>query len=279
MKLDMGKTWNDATALLKGNVTLVATIVGLYYFLPSFAIALLVPEIANPAAPAAPPGADPEVVLEAMVAAMQEQYTLGWPYFLVITIAQYIGAVSVLALFPVRGTATVGEALSAGLRGAPTYLATQILFVLAAGIVFGLLAGSAFALSPFLGVLIGFILFVGLVYVSVKLIMVPAVIGMERELNPIAAMKRSWVLSKGNSVVICVFLLILFVVIGLISLLATLVLTTVFAAFGDPVAGIGTALVSSLTNAAIGGIFLVVLAAIHRQLSSPADRKDLEAFD
>lgn len=279
MKLDMGKAWNDATALLKGNFTLIAAIVGLYYFLPSFAIALLFPEIAAPATPAAPPGADPRATIEAMAAAIQEQYARGWPFFLAITIAQYLGAVSVLALFPTRGGATVGEALSAGLRGAPIYFAAQIIFILAAGIVFGLFAGLAFALSPILGVIVGLILGVGLLYASIKLILVPAVIAMEGERNPIKAMKRSWALSKGNTLLIFVFLLVLFVVIGLISLLVTLVLTTILSAFGGPVAGIGTALVSSLTSAVIGGVFLVVLAAIHRQLSSPADRADLEAFD
>ncbi len=279
MKLDMGKTWNQATALLKGNAGLVATMVGLYYFLPSFAIALFVPEIANPTPPAAPPGTDPQVAMEAMVASMQEAYLRGWPYFLVMTIAQYIGAVSVLSLFPERGGATVGEAMAAGLRGAGTYFVTQILFILGAGIVFGALVGLTFALSPALGVIVGFILFIGLIYVSIKLILVPAVIGMERQLNPIAAMKRSWALSKGNSLLIFIFLLVLFIVIGLISLLVSLVLTTVLAAFGGQIATIGTALISSLTSAALGGLFLVVLAAIHRQLSAPADRQDIEAFD
>lgn len=280
MKLDMGKAWSDATGLISTNFGLLASIVGLFYFLPSFGVALLAPEVANPTPPPMPAGgSDPNAALEAMMGALQEQYANGWPYFLFITIAAYVGSVSVLALFAERGNPTVGDALKAGLRGAPIYLATQLIFALTIGLVAGLLVAGAVLISPVLGIVVGLIVIIGAVYASIKLILVPAIIGMEGNLNPISVMRRSWKLTKGNSLLIFVFLFVLIVVVGLVSLVASLVLTTVFAAFGEPVASIGAGFISSLSSAIVGGLFLCVLAAIHRQLTPGASQADIEAFD
>jgi len=278
MKLDMGKAWSDAMALLSGNFGLVATIVGLFYFLPSFAFALLLPEVANPAPPPMPAGEDPDAVLEVTLAALQQQYAEGWPYLLVISLTAYIGAVAVLALFQERGNPTVGDALKTGFMGAPTYMATQILFGLAVGIVGGLLVGIAATISIYLAVPIGIIVLVAIIYASIKLVLVPAIIGMERNFNPITVMKRSWQLTKGNSLLIFLFLFILILIVGLISIVLTLVLTTIFAIFGEPVLSIGSGLVSSLISAVMGGLLLVVLAAIHRQLTHTSTAQ-LETFE
>ncbi len=275
----MGKAWNDAAALLQANFGLIATILGLYYFLPSFAIALLFPEIANPAPPEIPPGTDPEVALAAISAFIEEQYAQSWPFLLAITLAQYIGTVSVLALFPNQGSATVGDAMKSGFVGTPSYLATQLIFVIAASLAVGLIGGLMLALSPFAGIPVIVLMMVGVAYVAVKLTLVPAVIAMEGELNPIKAMKRSWALTKGNSVLIFFFLLVLFIVMGLIALVATMLVTVVFAAIGGTVAQIGTGFVESLINAVTGGVFLIVLASIYRQLASPGGSGELDVFD
>lgn len=279
MKLDMGKAWSDATGLIGSNFGLLTTIVGLFYFLPSFAITLLVPEVANPTPPPAPGGSDPEAAFRAMMETLQEQYATGWPYFLATTLAAYVGSVAVLALFAERGNPTVGDALKAGFRGAPIYLATQLIFGLAIGLVGGLLVTGAVLISPFLGILVGIIVLVAAVYASIKLILIPAIIGIEGDLNPISVMKRSWALTKGNSLLIFVFLFVLLIVVGLVSLVVTLVLTTILAAFGEPVASIGAGFVSSLSSAIVGGLFLCVVAAIHRQLAPGASKADLETFD
>ena len=105
------------------------------------------------------------------------------------------------------------------------------------------------------------------VYVSVKFMFIPTVIAMEGEMNPITALKRSWDLTKGNSLRIFAFLVVLFVVAILLTLVVSLVLATVFSIFGGTVATIGVALVDALVGAALGGLLLVVLASMHRQLS------------
>ena len=275
----MGKAWNDATALLTDNFGLIATILALYYFLPSFAIALLFPEISNAAPPEIPAGADPETTLAIMSGFFEEQYARSWPFLLVVSLAQYVGTVSVLALFPDRGSATVGDALKSGLRGALPFLATQLIFVIGASVAVGLIGGLSIAISPFLGIPVIMLMMVGVAYVAVKLTLVPAVIGMQGELNPIKAMKKSWRLTKGNSILIFIFLLVLFITMGLIALVVSMLVTTAFAVIGGTVAQIGGGFFESLVNAVTGGVILVVVAAIYRQLASPGGTGDLEVFD
>lgn len=275
----MGKAWDDAVSLIGSNFGLLATILGLFYFLPTFAVALFFPELNNPEMAAAPPGADPDVALEAMMAGFQEIYARSWPFLLVTTLLQYVGAICVFALFPIEGNPTVGEALQKGLRGAPSYLATQLIVAIGAAIVFGIPIGIAFAISPVVGALLILPLVIAIIYVTIKLTLVPAVIGVEGELNPVTAIKRGWALTKGNSLRIFFFLVVLFLVAGLITIVVTGALTVVLAMAGGTAANIGIGFISSLSNAAIGGLFLVVIAAIHRQLSGHGTPSETETFE
>ena len=111
MKFDMGKAWSEATEMLGNNFGLVATILGLFYFLPGFAIAILFPEIANPQPPQTPPGASPDEAFSIMSDFLMQSWAESWPFLLATTLLQYVGAISVLALFRQGGSPTVGDAL------------------------------------------------------------------------------------------------------------------------------------------------------------------------
>ncbi|KPP88937.1 hypothetical protein SAMN04515621_2789 [Erythrobacter sp. HL-111] len=268
----MGKAWNDAMALLSANFGVIATVVGLFYFLPQFAVAILAPGTMEQGEVDLPDDATPEMVIEAMSAAFQEAYTENWPFLLLTVLLGYVGALAVLALLRRGGNPTVGEALRAGAIGTPSYFATQILFAIGAGLVFGLPVALVAAVAPIGAAFLALLLLVVLVYAAFKLILVPAVIGIESELNPFAVIARSWRLTKGNTLRIFVFLVLLFIVITLITVIVTLVFTLVFSAMGDEVERIGNGFVGALANAATGAIFLTVLAAIHRQLSGDGER-------
>lgn len=279
-KLDMGKAWVQATGLMGANRDTISAIAGLFFFLPSMASALIVPELANPSQPDAPGGADPELVMQAMIDQMSEIYAANWPILLAVFIVQFIGSMSLFALLTDRGNPTVGEALKTGLKSMPSYIAAQLLMVLLASLAIGLPLGVISALGGAtvagLAVLVAMVL---IVYVLVKLSLVAPVIAIEGERNPFTAIGRSWQLTKGNSLRIFAFVLLLVIVIGIISALVSGILGLVLAALGDPVATIGNGVVNALINALLTVVFLVVTVAIYRQLVGATPERTAEIFE
>jgi hypothetical protein len=279
-KLDMGRAWTQTTALIGANKDTISAIAGLFFFLPSFAAALFVPDMVNPPQAATPAGDDPQAAMQALVDQMSAFYAANWPLFLGITIAGFIGSMSLLALLTDRGNPTVGEALGKGLKSIPSYIAAQILSALAAGLALGLPLGLAATFAP-AGVtaVLGIAVIVGIIYMFVKFALIAPVIAIDEERNPVTAITRSWRLTKGNSLRIFAFLVLLFAVIVIIGALVQGVLTVVFSAIGGEVARIGIGAVSALVNAVMTVIFLVVLAAIHRQLAGATPERLAETFE
>lgn len=278
-KLDMGRAWTEATGLIGSNRDTIGALAGLFFFLPSFAAALFAPEMINPPEPA-PVNADPQVAMQAMIDQMGAFYADNWLLFLGVTIAGFVGSMSMLALLSDRSNPTVGEALGKGLKSIPSYIAAQLLSAMAAGLVIGLPLGliAAFA-PPALTLVAGLVLVVLAVYVFVKFALIAPVIAIDEERNPIAAIARSWRLTKGNSLRILAFFALLFVTIVIIGALVQGILVLILSAFGGAVASIGTGLVSALINTVITVIFLVVLAAIHRQLAGASPERLAETFE
>ena len=266
-KLDMGLAWTQATGLIGANKDTVGAIAGLFFFLPGLALALLAPELASPQ-PAGPAGSDPQAAFEGMMNQLTQAYAENWPIFAAVTIAQFVGSLSLLALLTDRGHPTVGEALTTGLKSSPSYLAAQILstmgIALAIGLPLGLVAAAGSLTTT---VLVGLVLVVVGIYMFIKFSLLAPVVAIDGELNPFAALARSWRLTKGNSFRIAAFLVLLFVTIGIIAALVSGILGLVLAAFGSSIAAIGNGIVSAAVNTLVGVIFLVVIAAIHRQLA------------
>lgn len=278
-KLDMGKAWTQATGLIGSNRDTIGAIAGLFFFLPAFALALFAPELVNPQ-PAAPAGADPQVAMQAALDQMSKAYTDNWALFLALTIAQFVGSMSLLALLTDRGRPTVGEALRTGVRSIPTYLAAQILSALAVGLAVGIPLGIvAAAGSAIAAVLVGFALVLVGAYLFVKFSLIAPVIAIDGVRNPITALRQSWRLTKGNSFRIVAFVLLLFFTIGIIAALVSGIFGLVFSALGSQIADVGNGLVSAAVNTVIGVIFLVVIAAVHRQLSGQSPEGLAKTFE
>lgn len=276
----MGQAWNEAISLLSANRDTVLAIVGLFFFLPYFALALFAPEAVNPAPVEAPPGTDPEVVMNAALDALLQQYADNWPLFLILSVAQFVGTLSLLALLTDRARPTVGEALQRGLKSTPSYLAAQILAALFVMVVIGIPLGILGQfVPPAIAVLFGLVLFFVMLYIFVKFALIAPVIAMENEFNPITAMRRSWTLTKGNSFRLAAFFLLLILAIGIVALLVTSILGLVLSAFGEPVTNIGNGIVSGLSNAVVGAILLAVLAGVHRQLAGPSRESITDTFE
>jgi hypothetical protein len=277
-KLDMGKAWTQATGLIGSNRDTIGAIAGLFFFLPALALALLAPELVNPQP--APAGADPQVAMQAALDQMSKAYTDNWALFLALTIVQFVGSMSLLALLTDRGRPTVGEALGIGLKSIPSYLAAQILSALAVGFAVGIPLGIVAATGSAIAVaLVGFALVLVAAYLFVKFSLIAPVIAIDGVRNPITALRQSWRLTKGNSFRIVAFMLLLFFTIGIIAALVSGILGLVFSALGGQIADIGNGLVSAAVNSFIGVIFLVVIAAVHRQLAGQSPEGLAQTFE
>ncbi|NVE94864.1 hypothetical protein [Altererythrobacter lutimaris] len=264
MKLDLGRAWNDATALLSANKDVIGIVAGVFFFLPYLALSLLMPEAAQPQIN------NPEDI-DAVMEALGAIYAENWWIFVLTSVLQMIGMLALFALLTDRARPTVGEALKRGTTGFPSYLAAQILVAVAIGFVGGLLA----VISPFLIILAIPIIF----YLLVKFSLIGAVIGIEQTLNPFAVLKRSWQLTKGNSFRIFFFFFLILLSLMIISLIVTMIFGVVFAAAGGQIELIGNGIVGSLVNAIFAIIFLGVLASLHRQLAGPNAEALSETFE
>lgn len=262
MKFDLDTAWRDAMGLLKGNLGLLATIAGVFYFLPNAAVTSLVPDIARMTNPAQ--GMD----LDQMMGMMQATFEKYWWLFLALMILGGIASLAMLALMRQRAKPTVGEALATGLRSIPTYLAAQLLqgllIVLVATILFVLPAATGFRAFAALGVLVSGPV---IAYLVIKLMLVSPVIAIEGEMNPVAAMQRSWKLTKGSSLRLFLFLVLLLLAFIVISSVVSLFATFLLAFAGAETAQFGTAVVEAATSAVAVVIGACVLAAVHTQLS------------
>ena len=279
-KLDMGKAWTQATDMIGGNRDTISAIGGLFFFLPSFAASLFVPALANPPQAAGSSGADPDAAMQALVAQMSATYADNWPLLLAITVVQFIGSMSLFALLTDRGNPTVGEALGTGIKSIPSYLAAQLISALGAGLAIGLPIGLIAAVAPPAVATLTVVAAIPvIIYFVIKFSLIAPVIAIEGERNPIAAIQRSWRLTKSNSLRIVLFLFLLIFTIGIIAALVSGVIGLVLSAMGEPVATIGINATSALVNALVTVILLVVTVAIHRQLAGPSAEGLAETFE
>ena len=275
MKFDMGAAWNEAMRLIAANRQVVAIVAGVFFFLPYLAFMLLFMNQMEALEAAQMAHPNPEAV----GAAMMDFYGQIWWAILLMVVIQAIGMLGLLALLTDRSRPTVGEALSIGAKLFLPYLGAQLVVSVVLGIMMLLPFAVGAAVSVTAGVLLGLIAIVALCYLFTKFMLVPPVIAIERETNPLTALGRSWRLTKGNSVRLFFFMVLLLIAIVVIGGVVSMVVGLVFALFGATAALIGQAIVSGLLNAIWVVLFLAVLAAIHHQLAGPSTETVRETFE
>lgn len=268
MKFDSNAAWKLATTAISANREVVIALAGVFFLLPGLAMSLLLP------APQPTAGMDEQAVM-AMVSGY---YGSILPVAIPLVLFQAAGTLAVLTLLTDRRRPTVGDAIREGARAILPYFLSQLALALGAGLVGGLLIGvTAAAGLPAIGIALALI---GLVYAFIKSSLAAPVIVVEHERNPIAALRRSWFLTRGNSARITAFYalvgLTFMVVMVLVNALAGIVVALVAGAQAVEVAG---AVVSSALSAAMALYFVAIFAAVHRQLAGPSPQGDSAAFD
>jgi hypothetical protein len=274
MKFDLDTAWKDTMGLLSRNLGLLAVLAGVFFFLPYAGFMIAVPEMG--AMQSAQASGDFDVVM----AAVTELYLDYWWVFLLLALIQGVGLLGMLALVRRRANPTVGEALATGARSVPSYIAAQLLQTALIVIVATLLltVGALTGLNA-LAVLGGIIAFVITCYIVTKLSLAAPVIAIEGQLNPVKALQRSWSLTRGNSMRLFLFYLLLTVAFIVVSAVVSLVLGLVFALAGEQGALLGEAIVSGLLNAVMIVLMVCVMAAVHTQFSRLATAPQPDADD
>lgn len=268
-KLDSNAAWKEASGQVSANRDVFLALAGVFFVVPSLALTVIGGE----------PEMTPGMQGEAMMAAITKFYTDAWWLILASSVLQVIGVLAILTLMRDRSRPTVGQAIRSGLSGLLPYLGAQLLFALAVGLIGGIAIGVAAAVAPALAAVGALLLFVVAVFIGVRLILVAPVIAVEGQRNPLAAMQRSWRLTKGQFWRIFGFLalvMILFlVVLGVVMLLVGVVLAILTSGETQRVLA---AVVSSALTALVATYVIGILAAIHRQLAGPGTAGLAETF-
>ena len=274
MKLDMNRAWTEALSLIQANIGVVATVAGVFFFLPYLAFALLMPEMANFAVE--PNSDDPTAAFDQVMAL----YADIWWIMLLLIVAQTVGTLALLALLRADNRPTVGQAITVGAIGFLTSIAATIILYIGVGVIGGVLMGVAIASKiTALAVILGLLLFVAFIYLMVKFSLLAPVIAIDKVYNPLTALLRSWRLTKGNSVRLFFFYLLLFIALVVVSGGINLIVMLVFGLMGQEIMMVGSGLINSAVNAVVIVLMLGVLAAVHRQLAGPSAESMGETFE
>lgn len=273
-RLDLGRAWNDASALIAKNARVIFIVAGVFFFLPGAISALFMPGSAELEAALASPdiAEDPQELLQALIA----YYGQIWWIILIVSLVQAVGVLGLLRLLTDRGGPTVGEALAFGVKALVPYLAAQLLagiIIVATIFLLGTLGGLLGAAGAVLALLIAVVL---AIYMWVKFSLTSPVIAIEKVFNPLHALRRSWQLTKGNSLRLFLFYLLLIIVAIVVMLLASMVFA-IFTLAGEDVGLFASGIGGSLVSMGLVVVMLAVLAAVHQQLAGTG--VETETFD
>ena len=238
-KLDFTAAWNDALALLKANLETILPIIGVLILLPSIIMGYMVPDpVIDPAA-----GDGGSAVL------FQYLNDLG-PWLLLSVILSILANATIYALIFNASRPTVGEAFAIGATFFVPMLLTALISSLAIGV------GMIFLIIPG-------------IYLAIKFSVAGPAIVAENIKNPIAALSRSWALTKGNSLYIFAFYLIIGIVGTIVLVVSSMIFSAIFGlVLPESAAMLVSLIVDSIFAAAFSAVILFITIAVYRQLSA-----------
>ena len=237
-KLDYGKAWNDTVALLKEHMSVILPVAGVFLFLPAI-ISAYMSTTPTPEEIVAmiTGGADPMQI-------MREAYMPN-PWGILSFVAGILGSLTIYFLVLQSGRLTVGEAISTALK----FFVPMLLAAIIGGIATGI--GMLLLIIPG-------------IYLWIKFSMAGPAIAAEKISNPIEALKRSWALTKGNSLYIFGLFLIVIIVGAVAMAIANMIVGGILGYISVFLVGVASAFFSTVLSV----VMLLLAIAIYRQLSS-----------
>jgi len=268
MKFSMSEAWRDATAMMSANREVLLIVAGIFFLLPSLVLALTMPGLQETML------ADPENAQAMMI----ELYAGFWWLLLLVVLAQIVGYLALLTLLRDTRRPTVGEALKAGLAALLPAIGFYVI-VFVAAVVVGVAVVALTVAVPALLIVAIPVMVIAMLYIAVKLMLVLPVIAIDKVSNPLSAIARSWRLTKGNSLRLFLFFLLLLIVYIVISIVIGMIVAALGLALGADTALLVNGIISGVLGAALTVVLVAVIAAIHRQLSGPSAAAVSETFE
>jgi hypothetical protein len=254
---DMSAAWSEATAMIRTNREVLLIIAGIFFFLPSVAVGFAVPGVDAVF--------DSPEAMQAQMLAFYSDY--GW-VFVLVALVQIVGSLALLALLRDRSRPTVGQAIRTGMRG----------LLPAIGVSLSLIVGSIALLTvvllitatvPLLGSTLLLVLLGVIGWVFIRMSLSSPIIAIDKLNNPIQVLRRSWQMTRGHALRLFAFYVLLGLVYLVISLVIGMIVGALVAVLGEDAGLIVSSVISGLLGAIASVIFVGVIAAVHRQLSSP----------
>ncbi|HEX8572324.1 MAG TPA: hypothetical protein VF759_06200 [Allosphingosinicella sp.] len=238
MKFSYSAVWADVMALLRAHASLIATVAGVFIFLPGLLLAYFVPQ---------PETQDLNRIGELWV----EYLNSNWHWMLLNSLVGMIGSIAILLLIFARNI-SVGGAIGAALGLLPFYFLTSLLS--------SILIGFGFILLIIPGL-----------YLLGRLGPINSVVVAENRRNPIDSISRCFALTKGNGWAILGLILIVAIAASIVIGIATSLLGILFVLVaGQDLGGMLVLIVKTAGSAALMALMLVLNAAIYRQISAGA---------
>ncbi len=235
MKLSYSAVWADTAALLRSHASLVATVAGVFLFLPGLLVAYFLPQ---------PEPTSPDRLLQAW----SDYAVAHWPWLLLDSLIRMVGSIAILLLLFARDI-SVGGAIAAAVALLPSYFVASLLSSIALGFGFLLLVVPFFYLLGRLGPL-------------------NAVLVAEAHRNPIAALRRCWALTEGRGWAIFGLIALVGVAASIVVATASMLLGILFVLVaGRDLGALLVLIVRTAGNAAMMTLLLVLTAALYRRLS------------
>lgn len=247
-------------ALLRANRDVLLVLAGLFFLIPQMILGMALPEV--------PQGLEGEAATKAALAI----FGTWWPLVIGVSLVQAVGVLVMMILLTGSARPTVREAMVAGLKALPPYIAATLILAAGVGLVglliivpLALIAGQAAAGIALLPILIAAL------WLNIRTLPLAPVIAAEGECNPFEALQRTWRMTVGHGGRL-LLLVVLFVLAALvISVVTTAVPGSILIATLGQEAGTGVVgVIEAVVSTALMLVWSVVLVAVYRQLASPA---------
>ncbi|TCU59883.1 hypothetical protein EDF58_102572 [Novosphingobium sp. PhB57] len=270
MKFDSNRAWSQASQAVSANREVVLALAGVFFLLPQLVFAIFFPQ----------PDMGTGMNEQQVMAAVKSYYSSILPIMIPIALLQALGTLSLLCLLDTDRRPTVGEAIRAGVKGLVPYLVAQIVIGLALGLFALVVAGGLGAAGGAIGATIGLFLalVLGLV-IFVRFSVTAPVVAVEKTLNPIFALGRSWTLTKGNTARLLGFYALLMLAMIVLMIFGNILTLPVTLLAPGEVVRVVAAIVESVMATIMALYFVAVVAQVHRQLAGRGEESPARPFE